>query len=70
MYRVDDRVQAVGTLSEDGFHREGETWEHAVAGDAGSVVFVDEDGDPVVRFDRTGTATVCDALLDIRPVVS
>ncbi len=30
---------------------------HAEAGDEGTVVYV-EDGNPTVRFDRTGTATL------------
>ena len=69
MYRVGDRVQANGTLSEVGFHGPGEH-EHAAAGDTGRVLFVDTAGWPSVRFDRTGTATLCDPLVDIRPVVS
>lgn len=70
MYQVGDRVLATGTLSEEGFYIEREPWDHAKEGDAGEVVSVDGEGWPVVRFDRTGTATLCDPLLDIRPVVS
>lgn len=66
MYQVGDRVVATGTLSEEGFKGPG-AWEHAREGDVGEVGFVDTEGWPVVRFDRTGTATLCDPVLDVRP---
>jgi hypothetical protein len=67
-YNVEDRVKATGTITENGnlpgdpnaAFPAGE-YIHALAGDEGTVVYVDVDGEvdvPTVRFDRTGTATI------------
>jgi hypothetical protein len=61
--RVNDRVVAVRTLEESGFTTGG-VHVHAMAGDEGTVEHL-EDGLPTVRFDRTGTATLCDPESDI-----
>lgn len=69
MYKVGDKVVAVGDVLEEGFNGPG-VWAHAAEGDMGEVGFVDGAGWPVVRFERTGTATLCDPVVDIRPAVS
>lgn len=69
MYRVGDRVVAAGSLTEENFNGPG-VHEHARAEDVGTVGFVDAGGWPVVRFDRTGTATLCDPVLDVRPLLT
>jgi hypothetical protein len=67
-YKVNDVVEAVTTITESGNDNVGDPkaiypqpqYIHAVAGDIGFVEYVDEDGYPMVRFDRTGTATTLD----------
>lgn len=70
MYQVGDTVVAVGRLAEEDFREPGETWEHAREGDGGTVVAVDCAGWPIVRFQRTGTVTLCDPVLDVRPLLT
>ena len=67
-YNVEDRVKATGTITENG-NLPGDPnaafpareYIHALAGDEGTVVYVDFDGEGkylLVTFDRTGTATI------------
>jgi len=50
---VGDLVRATCRIEED------ESILHAEQGSSGTVEYVDEDGNPTVRFHRTGTSTVC-----------
>lgn len=69
MYKVGDKVVAVGDVLEEGFNGPG-VWAHARKNDAGEVVEVDAAGWPTVLFERTGTATLCDPLTEIRPLLT
>lgn len=65
-FRVGQRVQATRTITEAGGDQVGDEaalfdspgYIHARAGECGEVEYVDSDGAPTVRFDRTRTATV------------
>ena len=64
-HRVGDRVIALELITECGDGHVNPRaapchpgWVHATVGDAGTVIHVTEDGDPTVRFERIGTATL------------
>lgn len=65
LVKVGDKVVAEQTITEAGGHP-GDTsakfpaprYIHAVEGDIGEVVHVNEEGLPTVRFERTGTSTL------------
>lgn len=71
MWDVGQRVRATRIVTEGGRGYPGDPgvkmndpypcnlhYIHALAGELGVVEFVDEHGNPDVRFDRTGTATI------------
>lgn len=65
-YEVDDLVVARHEVTERGIGTVGDpdaefpdpAYIHAVEGDRGTVVHINCDGYPTVRFERTGTATI------------
>ena len=65
MYEVGQTVLAMATITEDG-DSEGSpeaeypagNYIHAVVGDSGEGLHLNDDGLPTVRFERTGTATI------------
>jgi hypothetical protein len=74
MYEVGQNVIAVQTITEDGESegsREAEfpdgNYIHAVSGDMGEVLHLNEKNLPTVRFERTGTATLV-GLDEINPL--
>ena len=53
-----DKVVAVSEIVEEDFPEKGNTHTHASPDDTGTIVYVDDNGFPTVRFDKTGTATI------------
>jgi hypothetical protein len=65
VYQIGQNVLAVGTITEDGESQGSEDAEfpdgnyiHAITGDRGEVLHLNEECLPTVRFERTGTATI------------
>lgn len=59
MQTIGAEVVAVQTIIEESFAGHSQ-FVHALPGERGRIVEVDEDGVPTVLFDRTGTATIVD----------
>lgn len=55
--RIGTRAVATARIIEENFRHA--RWHHAVPGDQGTIVHVDTDGALSVRWDRTGTVTLC-----------
>lgn len=64
MLRFGARVVAAQRVIESNFMGLRE-WIHAVPGDTGTVVHIDEEGFPTVRWHRTGTATTVNVGEDV-----
>jgi hypothetical protein len=50
-------IMALARITEENFMGR-KLWTHARKGDLGEVIHIDEEGNPTVRFFRSGTATV------------
>lgn len=67
-FEIGGSVTAITTITESGIlpgdpeaKMPAANYIHALPGDTGKVVHVDEEGYPTVKFDKTGTATVVSA---------
>ena len=67
-YKIGDRVKATTRIDEMHFVNPNKDWSHAWSGDLGTIEYIDQEGYPTVRFDKTGTATVV-GLSEIRKEV-
>ena len=57
--RVGDLVISNGEMNEADFMEKEEVWIHAKKGDVGFVEHITDDGYPTIRFNESGTATIC-----------
>ena len=55
---VGDKVVALCEIVEEDFPEKGKIHTHASVGDIGKVEYVDDNGFPTVRFDKSETATI------------